>query len=516
MRAVRRARRQGALERQRQRARRLLPVGPSRRPGCASARRARLLNVVLKHYGVVVSDWSGNAYLLTSLTGRTAIVETISEIWSAARTARRTHSAIRSTRAIWRRSPTARARRKHDDKLRRPYRGQHHHRLSRQRQRPRCCSVCCARRSCPTFSSSSTSSARSASTIICCRASPKARCCWKTAASAARCAAICREALREQLSRRTRGEVPHFRRVVIETSGLADPAPIAYTLLSEAVLRHHFRLSGIVTTVDAVNGAAQIGGFPEAAKQVAMADRLVLTKTDLCDGQLVAAARSGCGALNVSAHILDSSEIGGALHRLLTDDIYDAEGKFREASHWTAEEIGEHAHGPHDHTEAVQSFVVTFDRPWIGRRSASGRACCCTAHGADVLRLKGLLNVAGVPTPVLINGVQHIVHPPSHLEQWPDADSALASHLHRARPAARAHRALTCRVQRSRQCRRRPRAGADSAARARDGEAGIERGLRCVVASRVSAPRGGCALRAPAGAQGAHGIVQQIEDHRRG
>ncbi len=91
------------------------------------------------------------------------------------------------------------------------------------------------------------------------------------------------KALRDLLSRRTRGDVPHFRRVVIETSGLADPAPIAYTLLSEAVLRHHFRLSGIVTTVDAVNGAAQLGDFAEAVKQVSMADRIVVTKTDLSD-----------------------------------------------------------------------------------------------------------------------------------------------------------------------------------------------------------------------------------------
>src|ERR1700722_16578688 len=170
-------------------------------------------------------------------------------------------------------------------------------------------------------------------------------------------------ALRELLSRRTRGEVPYFRRVVIETSGLADPAPIAYTLLSEAVLHHQCRLSGIVTTVDAVNGAAQIGGFPEAAKQIAMADRLIVTKTDLADGQTPAALRRRLRALNVSAHILDSSEIGGDPHRLLTDDIYDADGKLRGGSHWTAEEIGGHAHGSHDHTEAVHSFVVTFDRP---------------------------------------------------------------------------------------------------------------------------------------------------------
>ena len=230
------------------------------------------------------------------------------------------------------------------------------------------------------------------------------------------------KALREQLSRRTRGEVPHFRRVVIETSGLADPAPIAYTLLSEAVLRHHFRLSGIITTVDVVNGASQIGSFPEAAKQIAMADRLVLTKTDLADGQAPSALRAQLRALNVSAQIVESSAIGDDFHRLLTDDIYDAEGKFREASRWTEEEAGGHEHGSHDHTAAVQSFVVTFDRPLDWTAFGVWATMLLHRHGADVLRLKGLLNVAGVPTPVLINGVQHIVHPPSHLEEWPDAD----------------------------------------------------------------------------------------------
>jgi G3E family GTPase len=227
------------------------------------------------------------------------------------------------------------------------------------------------------------------------------------------------KALRELLSRRTRGDVPNFRRVVIETSGLADPAPIAYTLLSEAVLRHHFRLSGIITTVDAVNGATQLATFSEAVKQASMADRLVLTKTDLSDGQSLAALRAKLWALNVSAHILESTEIRDDVHRLLTDDIYDAEGKFREASHWTAEETGEHAN---EHTAGVQSFTAIFDRPLDWTAFGVWASMLLHCHGADVLRLKGLLNVAGVPTPVLINGVQHIVHPPSHLEEWPDAD----------------------------------------------------------------------------------------------
>jgi G3E family GTPase len=227
-------------------------------------------------------------------------------------------------------------------------------------------------------------------------------------------------ALRGLLSSRTRGEIPDFRRVVIETSGLADPAPIAYTLLSEAVLRHHFRLSGIITTIDAVNGSAQLAGFAEAVKQASMADRLVLTKVDLTDGPAVGALRARLRALNLSAQVLESTEIGAEPYRLLTDDIYDAAGKFREASQWTASEVYQHA--MHEHTADVQSFAVIFDRPLDWTAFGVWASMLLHRHGADVLRLKGLLNVAGLPAPVLINGVQHIVHPPSHLEAWPDAD----------------------------------------------------------------------------------------------
>jgi G3E family GTPase len=227
-------------------------------------------------------------------------------------------------------------------------------------------------------------------------------------------------ALRELLSRRTRGDVPYFRRVVIETSGLADPAPIAYTLFSEAVLRHHFRLSGIVTTVDAVNGADQLDRFPESVKQAAMADRLVITKTDLADEETVTALRQRLRRQNVSAPMLDAREIAGDVSQVLTDDIYDAAGKSRAARHFAAEEVDERA--THGHTADVQSFAVVFQEPLDWTAFGVWASMLLHRHGADILRLKGLLNVAGVPTPVLINGVQHIVHPPSHLDEWPDSD----------------------------------------------------------------------------------------------
>ena len=156
-----------------------------------------------------------------------------------------------------------------------------------------------------------------------------------------------------------------------------------------------------------------------------MADRLVVTKTDLADEPSLAALRKRLRNLNISAQILESSEIGGDVHRLLTDDIYDAAGKFREAGHWVAEEVGEHT--PHTHTADVQSFAAVFDRPLDWTAFGVWASMLLHRHGADVLRLKGLLNVAGVPTPVLINGVQHIVHPPSHSKNGPMPTGARVS-----------------------------------------------------------------------------------------
>jgi len=185
------------------------------------------------------------------------------------------------------------------------------------------------------------------------------------------------------------------------------------------VLRHHFRLSSIVTTVDAVNGVSQLVEFAEAVKQVAMADRVIVTKTDLSDEASVVALSGRLRALNGSAQIVASAAAHADAPHLLTDDVYDAEGKFREAKHWIAEEV---ENGSPDHTAGVASFTVIFDGPLDWTAFGVWASMLLHRHGSDVLRLKGLLNVAGVPTPVLINGVQHIVHPPSHLERWPDAD----------------------------------------------------------------------------------------------
>jgi G3E family GTPase len=234
-------------------------------------------------------------------------------------------------------------------------------------------------------------------------------------------------ALRDLLSKRLRGDITNFRRVVIETSGLADPVPIAYTLLREPVIRHHYRLSTILTTVDALNGMAQLETFAEASKQAAVADRLILTKTDLADADSVHALDAHLRRLNPSALLLESAQVDVDSGRLLIDDIYDADGRPREIARWlAADDPG--TRDPvvqalaHNHTHDIHSFSLTFEQPLDWSAFGIWSTMLLHRHGNDVLRIKALLNVAGVSTPVLINGVQHLVHPPSHLDAWPDAD----------------------------------------------------------------------------------------------
>ena len=234
------------------------------------------------------------------------------------------------------------------------------------------------------------------------------------------------ESLRDLFSRRERGEIPRFHRVVIETSGLADPVPIAYTVLAEPVIQHHFRLGNIVTTIDAVNGHSQLAQHSESVKQAAVADRLILTKTDLASAGQVNALRLELDWLNAGAVMIDLAADDLDPERLLTDDTYDQESRAREVGRWLEDErlnsgVTEHEHGSHAHDE-IYSFCVARDSPLDWTAFGVWMTMLLNRHGDKVLRIKGLLNVAGVSTPVLINGVQHIVHPPVHLDRWPDVD----------------------------------------------------------------------------------------------
>ena len=254
-------------------------------------------------------------------------------------------------------------------------------------------------------------------------------------------------ALLDLHGRRERGELPRYDRVVIESSGLADPAPIVHTLTVDPVLRHHYRPGGVVTVVDGVHGASQLDRFTESMRQVALADRMILTKADLADPEEVRALRERLRAINPAAPIRlagprepgeeaaspDPAEDAVAL---FVEDVYGTDSRRAEAERWLGAGAdpgspvsGEWAEAgrcappagvvPHHHTEEVTSFSIRTEEPidWTAFGIWLGMLLHC--HGEDILRVKGIVEVPELAGPVLLNAVQHTVHPPVHLPAWP-------------------------------------------------------------------------------------------------
>jgi len=218
--------------------------------------------------------------------------------------------------------------------------------------------------------------------------------------------------LKDLLTRRARGEIPPFARVVVESTGLADPVPILSTVATDPALRHHFRIGRTVTTVDAVNAELQSRRQPEWGKQVAVADHIVITKTDIASpGSLLPQLR----AVNP----------GAQLHFAMSPDLdvvaLLAEPDLRsEALAWATPSPRFTAEAPHE--AGVRSFCMVFDRPIDWVTLGIWLSMLLHAHGERVLRVKGLLDVTGAAHPVFINGVQHVMHQPLHLDGWPDRD----------------------------------------------------------------------------------------------
>jgi G3E family GTPase len=207
--------------------------------------------------------------------------------------------------------------------------------------------------------------------------------------------------LRDLLSRRERGEVPAFARVVVETTGVADPAPVLYTLLGDQVVKHHFELERVVATVDAVNGLPA----QESVRQVAAADTLVITKTDV---DQAADVRPLLERLNPTADVLVAS-----FGDVEPSALFGAAGTgLRPVPALGGAETG---HGD------IQADCLVFDEQLDWTAFGIWLTMLLQARGNDVLRVKGLLNV-GAEGPLVLNGVQHVVHPPEHLPAWPDDD----------------------------------------------------------------------------------------------
>ncbi|UEM07659.1 GTP-binding protein (plasmid) [Skermanella rosea] len=233
-----------------------------------------------------------------------------------------------------------------------------------------------------------------------------------------------KEALLDLDRRRAAGRVPAFGRLILETTGLADPAPIVATLVADPALRHHFRIGNIVTVVDAVNGERNLDAHPESVRQAAAADRLILSKIDLADAWTVDLVERRLAALNPTADRVRLDESRTPDVSLILDDIHDAEARRGEVARWLASEPGEdhHRHGHPDVNRhgGVRAFLLTAEKPLDWARFGLWLSMLLNRHGTEVLRLKGLLWIRGVDTPVVVQGVQHLIHKPVHLDAWPD------------------------------------------------------------------------------------------------
>jgi len=224
-----------------------------------------------------------------------------------------------------------------------------------------------------------------------------------------------------------------LNRVVLETTGLADPAPVLHTVMVHPYLVMRYRLDGIVTVADAINGLATIDQHPEAMKQAAAADRLALAKTDLLDtperrataAQLTARLKR----LNPAAPILDVAAGEATADRLINCGLYDPDSKVPDVRRWLAEEAyaantDAHGHGHHHHAEErIRSLALASDRALPAATFDMFLDLLRGLHGPNLLRVKGIVKIAEAPDqPVVIHGVQHVFHPPTSLPAWPDDD----------------------------------------------------------------------------------------------
>ena len=214
------------------------------------------------------------------------------------------------------------------------------------------------------------------------------------------------QALRRMVVERERGELPDFRRIVIETSGLADPSPILQTFATDRALGSAFHVEAVVTVVDAETGGDTLGWSTEARKQTILADRLVITKTDIAGEGASAALSRQLHALNPGAEIHEA--VNGEIDPgRLTEPARDQRNAF------VAETT---------HSDGIGSFVLTYDKPMPWAVFARSMDTLMQLRGPDLLRLKGFLDVEGCKGPVVVQFVQHLAHPPVELESWPDDD----------------------------------------------------------------------------------------------
>ena len=224
--------------------------------------------------------------------------------------------------------------------------------------------------------------------------------------------------------RRASGELPAFVRLIIETTGLADPAPVIEGFLNNPILSRCFRLDAVIATIDAVHGDRQLDEHFEAVRQAAVSDRLVLTKCDLADENSAAALVARLARLNPRAMLIRTRFGAIDPETLFGAGLHDQSGSPRGIDSWLGE-VPDHQgerHKHHHHDAAISSFVIVFDEPIDWRPFSAWLKNLRIRHGDNLLRVKGILNLIGEKGPVAIHGVHHVFHTPVTLDRWPTPD----------------------------------------------------------------------------------------------
>ena len=245
------------------------------------------------------------------------------------------------------------------------------------------------------------------------------------------------ETLRELFAARHTGQMLEFDRVIIETTGLADPAPVVQTLSSDTLLAAHFRLDGVVTLVDAFNGKHQLLSQPEAVKQIALADRIILTKTDLVSTDQVQELTASIWAMRPDVDILtclhgalapetlmglglQSRRSSDATLSFLGEPLQNNAAKPPRGEAYLGDKRSAKGKGKLMHNASIQTSTLRFHKPFLWTAFSTALEVLTQLRGPDLLRVKGIVNVEG--RPVVVQGVQHLFHPPVELDRWPSAD----------------------------------------------------------------------------------------------
>ena len=240
------------------------------------------------------------------------------------------------------------------------------------------------------------------------------------------------DTLADLLDRMQTGRIARLDRIVIETTGLADPVPVLQALMGHPVLAHMLRLDGVVTVVDAVNATATLDAHPESVRQVAVADRLVLSKRDLADAPAAAALEARLRELNPNAPIIEAG--AGDVAALFDCGLYNPATRSADVARWLGEPAHDHGHGhghDHDHDHhahrhsphdsRVRSFSLVHEAPVALSTIEMFLDLLQSSQGEKLLRMKGIVELSEDPSrPLVLHAVQKLMHPPARLPAWPE------------------------------------------------------------------------------------------------